>query len=256
MLRATTENTSSSASPEQVDADAAPAAAVSSATTTETTTPPSPYSDNPFFQLGVDDRLLYGLDTMRITAPTPIQSASIPPIFSGSNVALQCYTGSGKTLAFILPVLSLAVQRAETEWAGVTRRTRAEAGIVQAIVVTPSRELAMQIVRVAQSLLPETARRAVQQCIGGANTHRQREALKLYKPLLVVGTPGRLAELSRDGTLQTHKCGILVLDEADQLLAPQFREEMGRLSDHVGRRVEGGRQTILVSATLDRKSVV
>jgi superfamily II DNA/RNA helicase len=179
-----------------------------------------------------------------------VQAAAIPEILAGGNVAVQCYTGSGKTLAYLLPVLSLAVQRAEAEWAAVTRRTVSQAGAVQAVVVAPSRELAMQIMRVAQSLLPETAKRAVQQCIGGASMERQREALRLYRPVLVVGTPGRLAELSRDGALMTHRAGMLVLDEADQLLAPQFREEMLRVVEHAGKRAEGGRQTVIVSATL------
>jgi superfamily II DNA/RNA helicase len=191
-----------------------------------------------------------GLLSSRITDPTDVQRAAIPEILSGSNVAVQCYTGSGKTLAFLLPVMSFAVQRAEQEWSLATRKNRASLGQVQAIVVTPSRELAMQIVRVAESLLPDSAKRAVQQCIGGANMLRQRENLRMYKPIIVVGTPGRLAELSRDGALQTHKCPILVLDEADQLLAPQFREEMQRITEHTGKKCENGRQTIIVSATL------
>jgi superfamily II DNA/RNA helicase len=146
--------------------------------------------------------------------------------------------------------MSFAVQKAEQEWSLATRKNRASLGQVQAIIVTPSRELAMQIVRVAESLLPDSAKRAVQQCIGGANMLRQRENLKMYKPIVVVGTPGRLAELSRDGALQTHKCPILVLDEADQLLAPQFREEMQRITEHTGKKCDNGRQTIIVSATL------
>ncbi|GAB4818516.1 hypothetical protein N2152v2_005562 [Parachlorella kessleri] len=243
-----------------------------------------------FKALGVDERLLEPLRFQRITEPTDVQRAAIPEILTGANVAVQSYTGSGKTLAYLLPVMSLAIQRAEAEWAGVTRKTAGSAGTVQAVVVAPSRELAMQILRVAQGLLPESAKRAVQQCIGGANMIRQKEALKAYKPFLVVGTPGRIAELSRDGALQarwqlhvlaaeelawgfpdltrgeeleTHKCGILVLDEADQLLAPQFREEMSRITgkpsmrqtgkEHCGKRVESGRQTILVSATLTPK---
>ena len=76
--------------------------------------------------------------------------------------------GSGKTLAYLLPVMSLAIQRAEEEWAHTTRKTAGSAGTVQAVVVAPSRELAMQILRVAQGLLPESAKRAVQQCIGAA----------------------------------------------------------------------------------------
>lgn len=188
--------------------------------------------------------------TLNIHTPTDVQSAAIPLILQGDNIAVQCYTGSGKTLAYLLPILSMAITRSEEEWSRTTRKTIGQAGTVQAVVVAPSRELAMQIVRVAESLLPHAARRAVQQCIGGANIHRQRDALKTFKPILVVGTPGRLSELSRDGSLQTHRCGILVLDEADQLLAPQFREEMTRVTEHTGKKVESGRQTILVSATL------
>ena len=79
-----------------------------------------------------------------------------------------------QTLAYMLPVLSLAIQRAEAEFAELSRAGRpGEAGAVQALVIAPSRELAMQIVRVGQSLLPAEARGCVQQAIGGANPVRQ-----------------------------------------------------------------------------------
>jgi superfamily II DNA/RNA helicase len=193
------------------------------------------------------------LAAIDIKDPTQVQIEAIPDIVAGKNVAIQSHTGSGKTLAYLLPVLTLAIQRAEEEWANVTRKTAASTGTVQAVIVVPSRELAMQIVRIAQSLLPADARKAVQQCIGGANFLRQKEALKLNKPFLVVGTPGRLAEMSRDGSLQSHGSSILVLDEVDQLLAPQFREEMSRITDHTGKKAVNGRQTIVVSATLSPK---
>ncbi len=170
-------------------------------------------------------------------------------------------TGSGKTLAFLLPVLDAAIGRAEAEAAAAAAAHAAAAAAgtklppptppsLQAIIVSPSRELAMQTTRVAHRLLPDAARPLVQQCIGGANPHRQTDALKKSRPLVVIGTPGRLAELSRSGALQTHGAACLVLDEADQLLAPQFREEVGRLADHTGRRLATPRQTVLVSATL------
>lgn len=79
----------------------------------------------------------------------------------------------------------------------------------------------------------------------------QEEAIKLNKPLMVVGTPGRLGELSRYGVLLTHSCGLLVLDEADQLLAPQFAGDVSRLAAHCGKKLEQGRQTVVVSATLN-----
>ncbi|KAI7838569.1 hypothetical protein COHA_007641 [Chlorella ohadii] len=210
---------------------------------------PAPISSAASFKdLGVDSRLVPFLEAQGIHEPTEVQSGAIPAVFSGENVAIRCYTGSGKTLAYLLPALTLAVARAEAEWAAATRKTAGQAGSVQVIVVAPSRELAMQIVRVAQSLLPESARRGVQQAIGGANIWRQRDALKMLKPFMVVGTPGRLAELSRDGSLQTHKTGLLILDEVDQLLAPQFREEMVRLCEHVGKKAAGGRQTLLAQS--------
>jgi superfamily II DNA/RNA helicase len=196
-----------------------------------------------------------------IHAPTPVQIAGIPAILSGRNVALHAPTGSGKTLAFLLPVLHGAIERAGAEAAAVAAVAEAAAASgtkaspppppsLQAIIVAPSRELAMQTTRVAHRLLPDSARGWVQQAIGGANPARQVEAIRRNRPLLVVGTPGRLAELSRSGALQTHGAAVLVFDEADQLLAPQFREEVGRLADHTGRRVARGRQTVLVSATL------
>ena len=200
--------------------------------------------------LGVDERLEAGLVAEGIVEPTPVQRVSIPKILSGVNAALQCYTGSGKTLAYLLPALTLAITKSEQEWSKVTRKNRGEAGKVHCMIVVPSRELAMQIVRVAHAVLPPQAKQSVQQCIGGANIHRQRDALKLQKPIMVVGTPGRLAELSRDGSLQTHHCGILIMDEIDQLLAPQFREEMVRITDHTGKKCDGGRQTVVVSATM------
>lgn len=65
--------------------------------------------------------------------PTDVQRAAIPEVLTGANVAVQSYTGSGKTLAYLLPVMSLAVQRAEEEWAHVTRKTAGSAGTLQAV---------------------------------------------------------------------------------------------------------------------------
>ena len=196
---------------------------------------------------------------MGIHAPTPIQARSIALILEHTDVALRAPTGSGKTLAFLLPVLSEAIRRAELEAeADIKQGKQPRPPSVQAVVVSPSRELAMQTVRVAQRLLPQEAASAVvQQAIGGANPHRQAEALKANRPLLAVGTPGRLAELSRSGALQTHTTSFLVLDEADQLLAPQFREELTRLMEQTGKKcgAPGGRTTVLVSATMTPRVV-
>ena len=72
------------------------------------------------------------LESQGIHAPTDVQAAAIPVVLQGANAAIRCYTGSGKTLAYLLPALSLAVARAEAEWAQVTRKTAGQAGTVQA----------------------------------------------------------------------------------------------------------------------------
>ena len=86
---------------------------------------------------------------------------------------------------------------------------------VQVLVVAPSQELAMQILRVAQDLLPDKDQKPLaQHAIGGANPKRQHEALRQHRPMIVVGTPGRIVELIESGALQAQHCPLLVLDEA------------------------------------------
>lgn len=137
------------------------------------------------------------------------------------------------------------------------------------LVVAPSQELAIQIVRAAESLLvgatPAGAattahprRHLVAQAVGGANLRRQVEALKKGRPVLVVGTPGRLAELSQLGALRLHLCRTMVLDEADELLDGVFSRHLAHLASACGRALPGGtaaRQTSLVSATLPPRAL-
>jgi len=185
-----------------------------------------------FHDLGVDPACLPGLVKMGIIEPSPIQKNAVQQIISGANVAIQSYTGSGKTLAYLLPAITLALKRAET----VARTTGGEVP-VQVVVAAPNQELAMQIVRVAQSVLPDAARKMVQQCIGGANINNQTLALERNRPIIVVGTPGRLAQLMRMGALRVHRTPLLVLDEADQLLAPHFTEDMYAITTQTGKRL-------------------
>jgi superfamily II DNA/RNA helicase len=149
-----------------------------------------------------------------------------------------------QTLAFLLPVMTMAVNRLEKRVKSDNGRAGGEDYGPEAIIITPSRELAMQIVRVAQSLMPQEAWPLVQQLIGGANIRRQLEAMKSNKPLLVVGTPGRLAEHSRMGSLRTHRTAAVVMDEVDQLLCQQFRDDMMRILSHAGCKLPDGPQLV------------
>ena len=234
--------------------DAAPSASESTDAGESSPAPPpndsAPGDATPksFADLGLCKHLCAALDATGFKHPSPPQLATIPMLNEGTNVAMQSYTGSGKTMAYLLPVLNRVVLDQQKP-----RGERANG--IQCLVVVPSQELGMQIVRQVERVLGEFGKDITQQCIGGANIRRQEEQLRRKRPLVVVGTPGRIAELSRSGILRTHGVKCLVLDEADDLLASNFRRDMARIVDHVGKGVLGGRQTVIVSATLKRETL-
>ncbi|XP_051137359.1 DEAD-box ATP-dependent RNA helicase 47A isoform X1 [Andrographis paniculata] len=216
----------------------------------------APFAAKSFSELGLPTLMVERLEKEGYKVPTDVQAAAIPSILNDHDVVIQSYTGSGKTLAYLLPILSELGPFKENAEA------RTKMGI-EAVVVAPSRELGMQIVREFERVLGPVDKRLVQQLVGGANRSRQEEALKKNKPMIVVGTPGRIAEISAAGKLHTHGCRYLVLDEVDELLAFNFRESMHRILEHVGRRSSAGqnvsngtkarrleRQMIMVSATV------
>ena len=234
--------------------DAAPSASESTDAGESSPAPPpndsAPGDATPksFADLGLCKHLCAALDATGFKHPSPPQLATIPMLNEGTNVAMQSYTGSGKTMAYLLPVLNRVVLDQQKP-----RGERANG--IQCLVVVPSQELGMQIVRQVERVLGEFGKDITQQCIGGANIRRQEEQLRRKRPLVVVGTPGRIAELSRSGILRTHGVKCLVVDEADDLLASNFRRDMARIVDHVGKGVLGGRQTVIVSATLKRETL-
>ncbi|KAL7123101.1 hypothetical protein ACP275_01G084700 [Erythranthe tilingii] len=215
-----------------------------------------PFAAESFSELGLPPSLVDRLEYEGYKVPTDVQAAAIPAILMDRDVVIQSYTGSGKTLAYLLPILSeVGPLKKEIE-----PRTSYD---IEAMVVAPSRELAMQIVREIEKILGPVDKRFVQQLVGGANKSRQEEALKKNKPVIVVGTPGRIAEMSSMGKLRTHNCRYLVLDEVDELLAFNFREDIHRILEHVGKRSGANpkvandpkarrseRRTIMVSATV------
>ncbi|OIW05351.1 hypothetical protein TanjilG_28816 [Lupinus angustifolius] len=218
----------------------------------------APFAANSFSELGVPQVLIERLENVGFNVPTDVQSAAIPTILKKHDVIIQSYTGSGKTLAYLLPILSAIGPLRNRDPEGNGGDGGRNSGI-EAVVVAPSRELGMQIVREFEKILGMENRKVVQQLVGGANRTRQEEALKKNKPAIVVGTPGKIAELSASGKLRTHSCRYLVLDEVDELLSFNFREDMHRIIDHVGRRAGAGadpsskrieRQLIMVSATV------
>lgn len=194
----------------------------------------APFAAKSFSELGLPDSLIERLESEGFTVPTDIQSASIPTILKKHDVVIQSYTGSGKTLAYVLPILS-EIGPFKNRVSNYNEEPGKKKEI-EAVIVAPSRELGMQIVREVEKILGPANRKVVQQLVGGANRSRQEEALKKNKPAIVVGTPGRIAEISAAGKLHTHGCSFLILDEVDELLSFNFREDMHRILEHVGRR--------------------
>lgn len=219
----------------------------------------APFAAKSFSELGLPPLLVERLEKEGFMIPTDVQAAAIPTILKNHDVVIQSYTGSGKTLAYLLPILSRVGPLSEELVNGYGTGNKID---IEAVIVAPSRELGMQIVREVEKLLGPAHKKLVQQLVGGANRSRQEDALRKNKPAIVVGTPGRIAEISAAGKLPTHGCRYLVLDEIDQLLAFTFREDMKRILDHVGRRPgaprgessalvkRAVRQTIMVSATV------
>lgn len=174
------------------------------------------------------DFLLDALEKMRISEPTPIQTKAIPAILQGKDVIGQSLTGTGKTLAYLLPVLQqMDVSRQE----------------VQAVILVPTKELARQIADTALALSEGTGL-DVLMLLSGVDMTRQTQQLK-RNPQLIIGTPGRIFDLIKEGSLASYTAKWLVLDEADTMLEMGFREEM----ENIIQKMKKNMQMLLFAAT-------
>ncbi len=192
-----------------------------------------------FKELGVADALTAALAKQGVTEPTPIQEQALPRLFAGANLIAQAPTGTGKTLAYLLPVL---------------QRLDSSLPQAQAIVLAPTYELAMQIAGVARELAQAAGLGIrVQGLIGGANIGRQVESLK-KKPQLIVGSAGRIAELSRMHKLKLAQVNTLVLDECDRLLDDQNLNTVVDVVQLLQKAHPTPLQYMLFSATLTKKA--
>ena len=186
-------------------------------------------TDRSFAALDLSAQTLASLDAMGYKAPTDVQSETIPRAITGKDLVVQSRTGTGKTAAFGIPI----VERVDT--------TR---DVVQAVVLAPTRELAIQV---AQEVAEIGKGKGVKvlSVYGGDSMERQLEGIRAGAHV-IAGTPGRVLDHLRRKTLRFDAVKTFVLDEADRMLDMGFAVEMGEIMEYV----PSERQTLLFSATI------
>jgi ATP-dependent RNA helicase DeaD len=194
--------------------------------------PTQPNTSAGFAALGIAPELLGTLSSLGYEEPTPIQREAIPPLLSGRDLLGQAATGTGKTAAFALPLL----QRIRGE--------EAAPSAPRAVVLVPTRELAMQVAEAIHGY-GKDQRASVLPIYGGQSIGLQLRALKRGVDV-VVATPGRALDHLERGTLSLDSVKVFVLDEADEMLDMGFAEDI----EAILKRTPKGRQTALFSATL------
>jgi ATP-dependent RNA helicase DeaD len=180
-----------------------------------------------FGKLGIIEPILKSIEEAKFERPTEIQAKAIPPILAGRDVIAGASTGSGKTLAFA---------------ADIIEKSEKGAGI-QALVLTPTRELAQQVAAALGDFSRYKPLRIVA-VFGGVSINPQMEQLRTAD--VVVGTPGRILDHLRRGTLDLRRVATLVLDEADRMLDMGFIDDV----EQIIRKCPRKRQTLLFSATI------
>ncbi|MCD6576025.1 MAG: DEAD/DEAH box helicase [Nanoarchaeota archaeon] len=185
--------------------------------------------ENKFEKLKISKELKRAIEDMGILEMFPIQLEAIPKILKGVDIIGQAQTGTGKTLAFAIPIVE---------------RVNPSEKSVQAIVITPTRELAVQVSNEIKKL-SKYKKLNVLSVYGGVSIDKQAEALRRGVHV-VVGTPGRIIDQINRGNLKLNKIKILVLDEADRMLDMGFIDDIRTILQDIPK----DRQTLLFSATM------
>uniref|UniRef100_A0A3Q1B206 ATP-dependent RNA helicase n=1 Tax=Amphiprion ocellaris TaxID=80972 RepID=A0A3Q1B206_AMPOC len=189
----------------------------------------------------LNEKILETLDELKFTHMTPVQSACIPLFMSNKDVAAEAVTGSGKTLAFVIPIIELLLKREE-------KLKKMQVG---ALVVTPTRELALQISEVMEQFIQKFPQFTQILLIGGSNPIEDVEKFKDQGANIVIATPGRLEDMFRrksdglDLASSVKSLDVLVLDEADRLLDMGFEASLNTILSYLPKQ----RRTGLFSAT-------
>lgn len=190
-----------------------------------------------FSKLNLSEDILKALSDMGFSKPSGIQAAAIPQILSGIDIIAKAPTGSGKTAAFAIPIL---------QQLDMSRNNKS----VQALILCPTRELAIQVHREFEKLSKYQDGVSVVSVYGGQQIDKQLGALRKC-PQVVVATPGRLMDHLRRGSIKLNDIKFVVLDEADEMLDMGFRDDIHTILEDTSDE----RQTVLFSATMAKDIV-
>ena len=191
-----------------------------------------------FLDLDLDLELQQHLIESGFSSPTPIQQQSIPLTLDGQDLLATAPTGSGKTLAFLLPALQHLLDQPPRT--GISPRV---------LILSPTRELASQILRVVESFAAELSMDCAL-IVGGVPYGNQKQILEAGMNLLIA-TPGRLLELDEKGWIDLSDVNLMIIDEADRMLDLGFQEPL----KEVGSLVPVAHQTLMFSATLESAAI-
>ena len=184
---------------------------------------------NNFEVLGLPETMLPTLEAINFTIPTPIQAQAIPVAMEGHDILGSAQTGTGKTGAFTLPMIAHLLSCPASS----------------ALILLPTRELARQVLDAADKMLGNRQKILSALLIGGDSMIKQLQQLK-KKPRIIVGTPGRINDHLRQGTLKLNETDFLVLDETDRMLDMGFGAQL----EQIAKYLPAARQTLMFSATL------
>ena len=184
-----------------------------------------------FNTLGISREILFNINNLKLTNPTPIQQKAIIPALEGKDILANAKTGTGKTAAFGIPLIQKLNENKH----------------MSAIILTPTRELAIQVDKHIKDLMGNNIKIKSVVIIGGESIQKQIKLIK-NQPRLIIGTPGRICDHLNKGTLKLNEISYLVLDETDRMLDLGFSVQIKKIIKFIPKK----RQTLLFSATIPK----